>query len=143
MEVMRGVRLDLEKRLKKAFGNSITCEQTEIGSTGGGGFVVDHGQYVKIIAMQFRQDGLYVKIVEGTWYIVLRIKTSDMPKVEVFMRKLMPCEASETKWPPTALEDRYRKFRRQLRSARFYCGILLSAVLRAPFQALSRHRRST
>ncbi len=140
---MRGVRLDLEKRLKAAFGNSIACEQTEIGTTGSGGFVVDHGPHATITAMQFRNDGLYVNICENTWYIVLRIKTNNMIKVDGFVRTQIPCKAPKTEWPPTAFEDRYRKFRRQLRSARFYCGTLLSAVLRAPFQALSRHRRST
>src|SRR3989339_396260 len=132
MEAMRGVRLDLEKRLKATFGNSITCEQTEIGTTGSGGFAVDHGPNVTITAMQYRGDGLYMKICENTWYIVLRIKTSNMIKVDGFVRTQIPCEAPKTEWPPTALEDRYRKFRRQLRSARFYCGTLLSAVLRAP-----------
>ncbi|MBI2475046.1 hypothetical protein HYV69_01340 [Candidatus Uhrbacteria bacterium] len=140
---MRGVRLNLEKRLKATFGNSITCEQTEIGMAGSGGFAVDHDQQATITAMQFRNDGLFVKICENTWYIVLRIKTSNMIKVDEFVRTQIPCKAPKTEWPPTDVEDRYRKFRRQLRSARFYCGTLLSAVLRAPVRMFSRHRRST
>ena len=143
MEVMRGVRLDLEKRLKAAFGQSITCEQTEVGLIGDGGFVWDFGPRVTITAMQFRNDGLYVRICQDTWYIVLRIKTDNMVKADAFVRTQIPCKAPKTEWPPSKAQDRFRKLRQQLRSVRFYSGILLSAALKAPLRMLSRHRRST
>lgn len=139
-ELSQSIEL-LQNRLTAKFGNKTTCEVTECGSTGGGGFVVDHGSTPKIIAMQFRKEGLFVKITQGTWYNVVQIKTDDMASADAYIRTLMPCSAEKTKWPPGKMEVKIRKAGEHLRFAGFLGEVILYGLLAKPLGWFARRRR--
>ena len=129
----------LQARIADRYGKTVSCEQIEWGMSGGGGFVVDHGKEAKITALQFRTDGVYAKIMHETSYIVVEFKTKAYKEVDAFVRTLLPCDAPKTKWPPSELELKARRLKKDLR----FVGFIIGLALRAPIAKIFDRKRST